>query len=81
MWQYLCLTCGLSENAVALHARLCWAVWGLKVQLTQTCDITVKDEYILGGGGGGAGGRGAKREKCPGQEMEEAVLSMSGKHF
>ena len=29
-----------------LHARLCWAVWGLTVQLTQTCDITVKDEYI-----------------------------------
>ena len=49
------LSHGLSGNAVALHARLCWAVWSLAVQLTQTCDITVKDEYIYGGGGGGGG--------------------------
>ena len=50
-YQALCgvavsLSHGLSCNAVALHALLCWAVWDLTVQLTQTCDITVKDEYI-----------------------------------
>ena len=41
---------GLTRNAIALHARECWAVWGLTVQLTHTCDITVKDEYIYGVG-------------------------------
>ena len=46
---------GLTRNAIALHARECWAVWGLTVQLTHTCDIIVKDEYIYGVGGGGGG--------------------------
>ena len=82
-YQALCVAVSLS------HARPVWkccrtprapllGCLGLTVHLTQTCDITVKDEYIYSEGGGGGG---AKREKCPGQEMEEAVLSMSGKHF
>ena len=55
---------GLTRNAIALHARECWAVWGLTVQLTQTCDITVKDEYIhLRGGGEREGGGGREKER------------------
>ena len=50
-YQALCVAVSLSHlslNAVALYARPCWAVWGLTVQeqLTQTCDITIKVEYI-----------------------------------
>ena len=44
---YVAVSCFMSWNAVALHARLCWTVWGLTVQdLTQTCDITMKDGYV-----------------------------------
>ena len=66
----------MSGNAVALHAHLRWTMWGLTVQeLTQTYDVTMKDEYMYLSQRGGGAERGEGEEREGGGERERDLFA------